>query len=722
MECGYAIIGRVTTPDPPSPSASDPSGSRGSPQPGAKPIRGRKPGDQRVRVERPQAQYFRYAAPGVIVARPMAAAPRTRGEQVWARVRRVFVGAPLASDQEIEERLPKKKALAILSSDAISSSAYAPEEIQRVLVLGGAAALFLSVEVSLAVAVLLALVAISYRQICYAYPSGGGAYAVAKENLPRIFALIAASALLIDYVMTVAVSTSSAVEQIYSAVPDLYPERVLISVVCIALVMLGNLRGLREAGNIFALPTYLYIGSALLVIGVGLYKALVLHDPAAVGYQGAALPDPLEPLTLLLILRAFAGGSVALTGTEAIANGVPVFKPVESKNAANTLIIMVVLLGVIFVGIALVASLFGLVFIDHPEKQSVGALVARTVLGDGLPFYVFQFSAALILILASNTSFNAFPRLAAILAGDGYFPRQFGARGDRLAFTTGIVMLGVVAAALMVAFGADTHLLIPLYSVGVFICFTLSQAGMVIHWRRERSAGWAWRSLVNGFGAILTGVVFLVVAYEKFFNGAWMVLIFIPTLIAMMVFIRHQYASSARQLEMRPGSAVPQPRRHNRVVIPIPGVNRAVVQALNVARSITKDISAVYISGDPVGSDEVREHWAQAVPDVPLVVVESPYRALIAPLVAYLDVLDRSSPSGSEAPITFVLIPEYVARSWWERLLYNQASKALRATLLGRPHTVVINIPYRRDEAWAAALAEETQPAGTLVVADSSDE
>jgi hypothetical protein len=269
------------------------------------------------------------------------------------------------------------------------------------------------------------------------------------------------------------------------------------------------------------------------------------------------------------------------------------------------------------------------------------------------------------------------------------------------------------------AFDASVDALIPLYSVGVFVCFTLSQAGMVIHWRKERSSGWAWRSVVNGLGAVLTGVVFLVVAYEKFDAGAKLVLVFIPFLIAMMMFIRHQYAASARQLMMRPGAAAPQPHRHNRVVIPISGVDRAVVQALNVARSITTDIRAVYVSDDPARSDAVRETWMQTVPGVPLVLVESPYRALIAPVVAYLDVLDRSRTDSVEAPITFVLIPEYVARHWWERMLYNQAAKQLRAALLGRPHTVVINIPYRRDGARAQAAAQESQPAGTLVPADN---
>jgi amino acid transporter len=644
-----------------------------------------------VRVERPQARYFRYAGPGLITARPLAAAPRTRSEEVWSKIRRAVIGAPLASEQEIEERLPKRKALAILSSDAISSSAYAPEEIQRVLILGGAAALFLSVDVVIAIAILLTLVAISYRQICYAYPSGGGAYAVAKENLPRIFALVAASALMIDYVMTVAVSTSSAVEQIYSAIPELYPERVAISVACIVLIMLGNLRGIRESGNIFALPTYLFVASALLVIGTGLYRALVLHDPAATGFQGAALPNPVEPVSALLLLRAFAGGSVALTGTEAIANGVPVFKPPESRNAANTLVLMALLLGVIFVGIALVAALFGIVFTDHPLKQSVGALVARAVLGEGWLFYVFQFSTALILILASNTSFNAFPRLAAILAADGYFPRQFGARGDRLAFTTGIVLLALVSTGLMVAFGADTHLLIPLYSVGVFVSFTISQAGMVRHWLAVRGGGWRWRLAVNALGMVLTATVAIVVASVKFTHGAWLVLVLSPVLVLLMLFIRRQYDSEARELAVRQDAVFEGPRRRQRVVIPVPGITRVVVQAVNFARTISTDVRAVHFTDDVEEGERLRVQWERQFPGTPLVVVETPYRQLVNPFLAYLDVMEPDP-----GAITVVVIPEFVARHWWERYLHNATSARLRRALLGRPDTVVALLPYRR--------------------------
>ena len=682
------------------------------------PLHGRKLGDRRVVVDRPHSAYFRYAGPGTMVAKAAASAPTTSVGRRVARVRAFVFGKPLANDQEIEERLSKKLALPIFSSDAISSSAYATDEILKVLILAGVVALSFSMLVAAAIALMLTIVAFSYRQVCRAYPSGGGAYVVARENLGPRFGLIAAAALMVDYVMTVAVSSSSALANLATAFPAVGDWKVALGATIIVLVTAANLRGIRESGNIFALPTYLFVGMALLTIGVGVFNVVTgaAHHLPAPQY---ALPPETQLVTVFLLLKAFAGGSVALTGVEAIANGVPAFKPPESKNSANTLIIMALLLGTIFIGLTFVGMQYG-VRATTDQGATVLGQVGAAVFGDGaIPFIVLQISAALILFLACNTSFNAFPRLAAILAQDGYIPRQFAFRGDRLAFSWGIVVLAAVAVGMVAIFKADTHALIPLYSVGVFICFTLSQTGMVIHWRKERSSGWAWRSLVNGFGALLTGVVFLVVASEKFIDGAWMVLLFIPLLIAMMMFVGHQYAASSRSLEMKPGSAIPQPHRHNRVVIPISGVNRAVVQALNVARSITTDIRAVYVSDDPEKSDRVRETWAAAVPDVPLVVVESPYRALIAPMVAYLDVLDHSWPSEKEEPITFVLIPEYVARSWWERMLYNQAAKQLRATLLGRPHTVVINVPYRRDDARPAAGGEPPQPSGTLVAADN---
>jgi amino acid transporter len=682
------------------------------------PLHGRKLGDRRVVVGRPHSAFFRYAGPGVMVAKAAASEPRTQLGRRLARARALVFGKPLSNAQEIEERLPKKKALAIFSSDAISSSAYATDEILKVLILGGIAALSLSLWLAAAIALLLAIVAFSYRQVCRAYPSGGGAYVVARENLGPNFGVIAAAALMVDYVMTVAVSTAAAIANLASAIPSIGPYRVELAAVSVVLVTAANLRGLRESGNIFALPTYVFLATVLVAIVVGIANTMTGNVHQVPVDAANALAPGTQVVGVFLLLHAFAGGSVALTGVEAIANGVPAFKPPEAKNAANTLVTMAILLGTIFIGLTFVAMQYH-VRPNSDNGATALAQVGSAVFGSGSAlFFLLQGSAALLLFLAANTSFNAFPRLAAILAADGYVPRQFAFRGDRLAFSWGIVVLAAVAVAMLIYFGADTHALIPLYSVGVFICFTLSQTGMVRHWFRERGPGWTWRSLVNGFGAVLTGVVFLVVASVKFWDGAWMVLIFIPVLIAIMVFISRQYAASSHALEMRPGAAIPQPHRHNRVIIPIPGVNRAVVQALNVARSITKDIRAVYISDDPVKSEQVGELWTQTVPDVPLILVESPYRAVVAPLVAYLDVIDRSWPADREEPIDFILVPEYVARSWWERMLYNQAAKQLRATLLGRPHTVVINIPYRRDEARAQAVGAETEPAGTLVAAD----
>ena len=665
---------------------------------GRRPLSGRKVGDRRVRVERPHAAYFRYTGPSQLVAREAASRPRTAWGRSLARTRGVLFGRPLANYEEMEERLPKKKALAIFSSDPISSSAYATEEILRVLVLAGAGALLLSLPIAAAIALLLAVVSTSYRQIGYAYPSGGGAYAVARANLGRGASLVAAGALLVDYVMTVAVSTTSAVEQITSAVPAIYDERIFIGAGAILLITLGNLRGLRESGNIFALPTYLFVGSALFMIAVGTFRVVVLGESQPPPDPIPGAPDPLQAVGLLLILRAFASGSVALTGTEAIANGVPAFKPPEPVNAARTLTAVAVLLAVLFIGITFVAHSFGIVPVDEPVKKTVISQVAATVYGDSsIGFYLFQAFTALILFLAANTSYNAFPRLAAILANDGYMPRQFAFRGDRLAFTAGIVILSAVAIGLLVAFGGDTHALIPLYSVGVFVSFTISQSGMVRHWLREKGAGWPRRLAINGFGAALTGVVAVVVTLAKA-PESLLVAVVIPILVLVMLFIRRQYGASAASLAVPADGRLPVPRREERVVVPVPGIDRAVVQAINVGRTIADDVRAVLISDDPGTAARVQDRWHRQLPDVPLVVVDSPYRALIAPLLAYLDVLDAAWPPDRDAPITFVVIPEYVARRWWERLLYNQSAKRLRAALLGRRHTVVVNVPYRRDD------------------------
>jgi amino acid transporter len=665
---------------------------------GPKQLKGRKLGDRRVRIERPHAAYFRYSPEGTLVAKEAASAPRTKAGRALARVRAVLFGRPLSIHEEIGERLSKAKALAIFSSDAISSSAYATEEILRVLVLAGAAALLLSLPIAIGIALLLTVVSISYRQEIYAYPSGGGDYAVARSNLPGIFALIVAGALLVDYTMTVAVSTSSAVEQVISAVPDLEALRVEIGVAAIALIMLGNLRGLRESGNIFAIPTYLFAGSTLLMIAIGVFRVVVLGESAPPPEPLPGQPDAIQAVGLLLIIRAFASGSVALTGTEAIANGVPAFKRPEPRNAATTLTVMAVLLGILFVGITFVADSFGVVPIDFPATKTVISQVAANIYGDDtILFYLYQTFTALILFLAANTSFNAFPRLAAILAEDGFMPRQFSFKGDRLAFTSGIVILSIAASLLIVAFGGITTALIPLYAVGVFIAFTIGQTGMVLHWRRERPAGWSRRLAINLFGALLTGSVFVVVLVAKA-PTSLLVAVIIPVLVAVMLFIQRQYRASATELAVRPNAVIRGPHREERVIVPVPGINRAVVQAVNVGLSIDPNIQAVLISDEPEQAAEIRKRWERQLPEVPLVIVESPYRALVAPLLSYLDVLDRGWPSDKESPVTFVVIPEYVARSWWERILYNQSAKRLRAALLGRPHTVVVNVPYRREE------------------------
>jgi amino acid transporter len=659
-------------------------------------LHGRKPGDRRVRIDRPQARYFRYAGPGSLVAREAASRPRTAAGRAVARVRQIVFGRQLSIHDEIEERLSKKKALPIFSSDAISSSAYASDEILRALVFAGAGALLLSLPVAIAIAVMLAVVSTSYRQIGYVYPSGGGAYAVARANLPVAFALIAAGSLLVDYIMTVAVSTTSAVEQLISAFPVFNDARVWIGVIAIVLIMVGNMRGLRESGNIFALPTYLFVGSALVMIAIGLIRMFN-------GEHGSP-PDPLptasgvtETVGVFLILKAFAGGSVALTGVEAIANGVPAFKPPEPRNAATTLTAMAILLGVLFVGITLIANWFGVVPIDFPATKTIISQVAVIAYGDNtIPFYLFQVFTALILFLAANTSYNAFPRLGAILARDGYMPRQFTFRGDRLAFTSGIVVLGGVAIGLVIAFGGDTHALIPMYAVGVFVSFTISQAGMVVHWLRERGPRWRAKLMLNGGGMLLTGTVAVVVTVAKA-PTSLLVAVIIPTLVLMMLFIHRQYRASAEHLAVRPDAVIPPPHRDERVIVPVPGITRAVVQAINVGRSISPDVRAVLISDEPEEAAEIRGRWDRQLPDVPLVIVESPFRALVGPMLAYLDVLDQTWPDDREQPITFVIIPEYVARNWWERLLYNQSANRLRRALIGRPHTVVVNVPYRRE-------------------------
>jgi amino acid transporter len=662
---------------------------------GRRPLHGRKIGDRRVRIERPFAPYFRWSGPGALTARPAASAPTGRTGRAYAAVKRVLIGRPLANEEDITERLPKTKALAVFSSDAISSSTYASEEILLILVTGGTAALAFSIPIAIGIALLLLVVSTSYRQICYAYPSGGGAYAVAKANLNMPAALVAAAALLFDYMATVAVSTAAGVAAVTSVFPELIPARVPMCVAAIGLLALANLRGLRESGNIFAVPTYVFVIGALVMLAIG-GSAILSHDPSASFPTTSPAPPStgFEALSLALIIRAFAFGSVALTGTEAISNGVPAFKQPEPRNAATTLTVMALLLGTIFIGVSVLAAAYGIL---PSDTETVISQVGRAVFGQTAPYYVFQAATALILILAANTGFNGAPRLAQILARDGYLPRQLSFRGDRLAYSYGIIVLATAAAIMTVLFGGSVYGLIPMYSVGIFASFTISQAGMVRHWLDERGQGWRWKLGVNLLGAVVTAIVLVVITLAKVPRGAWVVLIAVPTITALMLFVHHQYRLQAAELAVRDDGPIPYPSRGQRVVIPIPGINRAVVQAVNFGRTMTSDTRAVFVTDEPGAGDELRARWERQFPDVPLVIVESPYRALVGPVLAFLDALDLAWPPDREAPTTIVVLPEYVARRWWDRLLYNQSARRLRAALVGRERTVVADVPYRRQ-------------------------
>ncbi len=516
--------------------------------------------------------------------------------------------------------------------------------------------------IAIAIALLLGIVAFSYRQVCLAYPTGGGSYSVSKANFGRMASLIAASALMIDYTLTVAVSTSSAVEQLASAVPALDPVRVEIALLAIGLITLGNLRGIREAGNIFAIPTYLFLGSAFLMIGIGTVRILFAGDTGPVPSPEviAATQQTATDVTILILLRAFASGAVALTGTEAIATGVPAFKPPEARNAARTLMAMASILAILFIGITFLATSFHILPVEEPRQTVIAQIASHVYGGSSIGFYLFQLFTALLLFLAANTSFAAFPRLAALLAEDGFIPRQFAFRGDRLAFSTGILMLGAVAAILVVAGGASTHALIPLYAVGVFIDFTISQAGMVRHWIRTKSQGWRRRLTINAVGCTLTGIIAIVVTSVKFFAGAWLVMLLIPTLVAIMLFIRHEYDAQEAELDVRDDLVFDKPRREQRVVIPVNGINRSVVQAVMFGRSLATDpslLQAMFVTTDPDEAEALRDRWERQLPGVPLVIVESPYRALVGPVVTYLDVLDRAWPPDRPSPTTIVVLP-----------------------------------------------------------------
>jgi amino acid transporter len=656
-------------------------------------VRRSRPGDAVVRVTRPK--YTGFARRGVGRLEASLTLEEPRGP--WGKLWRILVGAPIHSELEINERLSKKKALAVFSSDALSSVAYAPQATLVVLLAAGAAALSWSLPISIAVCILLAVVVFSYRQTIYAYPSGGGSYIVAHENLGEIPGLVAAAALAVGYILTVSVSVASAIDQLVSAVPDLFPFKVILGIVAVGLVTLANLRGIRESGSIFSAPTYVFLVAMFAMVGGGLFLYFT-------GQLQVPPPDELPParesLDLVLLLRAFAVGSAVMTGTEAISNGIPAFKPPESRNAAKTIVTMATILGTMFLGMSFLI-VAGQIIPQHDE--SVVSLLAHAVFGSGPGYYVVQFSAVLILILAANTAYADFPRLASLLARDEYAPKQLAFRGERLAFSNGIVILGVLSALLIVLFAGSVEGLLPLYAVAVFTAFTLSQSGMVQHWRRLKGAHWLPKATVNGIGALATGLVTVIAAATGFMDprlpiipglpigwGAWLVLVVVPLFIWFLLTIKHHYQAAEHDtaLPATPDPALETPLR-NVVVVPIARLNRPAVQALRYAQALSPDVTAVHVATDAAKADQIEQAWATWGQGVPLTIVESPYRSLTRPLLQYLSELKRHE----RAETVTVVLPEYVPDSIWQHLLHGQAANFLKLSLLFTPGFVVTSVP-----------------------------
>ncbi|MEX0786007.1 MAG: APC family permease [Dehalococcoidia bacterium] len=651
---------------------------------------GTKPGSRYVRLTRRRDRPFERLEEGEYRATEAAIRPRSPAERVWRGFKRVVVGTPLATSQLLEERLSKLKALAVFSSNNLSSSAYATEEILLILVLAGTGVFSASIPISIAIVLLVGVVALSYSQVIVAYPNGGGSYVVAKENLGMTPGITAGASLIVDYTLTVAVSTAAGVAAITSAAPELHDQRVLIASLFVVALTLANLRGLRESGTYFAIPTYFFIVSFAGMIVVGLVRLALGHD-----LSPEAPSDIIEPgtgaLGLFLILRAFSSGSAALTGIEAVSNGVPSFKPPEARNANATLAWMVVILAFFFLGLTVLAYQLD---VQPSETKTVVAQVAEGVFGTTPLFYIVQATTTMILILAANTSFVGLPALASVMAKDRVLPRQFSFRGDRLAFSHGIVVLGLASIGLLIVFQADTHALIPLYAVGVFIGFTLSQAGLALRWYRDGSASARRSMVINAVGAAATGIVALIIALTKFVDGAWITLAAIGVLVIVLQRIYHHYARVEQQLSVETAPPAP-PLRDERgparpIIVPVEELNQAVLRTLDYARSLSNNVTAVHVSDEVEQGEALRAQWDRMVTDIPIVIIESPYRSFLAPMLAYIDAVDRADPG---AYITVVL-PEFVPAHFWEGILHNQSAVPLKRALLHRPNTVLIDVPY----------------------------
>lgn len=660
-------------------------------------------------------------------------------------LKRFLVGSPMRTEQAIHERLTKKTALAVFSSDALSSVAYSTEAILLVLLAAGTAAIAHLPFILIGITLLLAILVLSYRQTIHAYPSGGGAYIVAKDNLGTQTGLVAAASLLIDYILTVAVSVSAGVAAITSAAQGtrfafLHEHRVSMCIFFVAFIALINLRGVKESGAFFAGPTYLFILSMLVLIVVGFIRYWTTHEvmptPVELHFDpsvGAVAGQALTGAALLwLLMRAFAAGCTALTGVEAISNGIQAFKQPESKNAATTLTFMAVVMAILILGSGLLAYKLN----AHPigAEETLVSAMARHIFGGGIPYYVLQAATAAILVLAANTAFADFPRLASLLAADRFLPRQLASRGDRLVFSNGVLILGFFASVLIVIFQGNEQAMLPLYALGVFISFTLSQAGMVVHWKRlrqadeakrrikeeeefhrteaadtgaasheterlqaiERDAGGHWflSIVINAIGAAVSFVVLVVITVTKFTHGAWAVVLLIPLIVWMFRSIRNHYLEIARQLSTEgvvPKSSI---ARHS-VLVPISGIHRGVIFALDYAKSIAPGhVTAVYVDFNEEATQKLREKWPRWGTGVELVILQSPYRSLTRPLLRYVERLLKQS----DNQMITVLLPEFVPAKWWHQLLHNQSSLLLKGALLFRKGVIVTSVPYHLEK------------------------
>ena len=630
---------------------------------------------------------------GVINHRPTEQGIQKLTWRTW------LIGRPLPTTAAPHQTIGKFVGLAVFGADALSSIAYAPQEMLVILAAAGPQAFGYAFPISIIISILLAIVTISYQQTIHAYPSGGGAYTVVKENLGIPPALVAGAALMLDYILLAAVAISSGVAQIVSAIPVLYPYRVTLAVAFLILIAVANLRGVKESGNTFAAPTYFFLGMTALTVAVGFYKYLT-------GSLGMVIDPPrmetlhTEPITLFLLLRAFSNGTTALTGVECISNGVKAFKEPRAHNAAVTMIWMSSVLGVLFIGMTFLLGEIGAI---PAESETVVSQLARTAFGSrGILYLGTIFATTIILVLATNTAFADFPRLSAIIAEDGYMPRQLAYRGSRLVFSRGIVSLAAIAALLIIIFNASVTALIPLWAVGVFLSFTLSQAGMARHWWRvgvhkdekalaQGDKGWQWKLIINGVGALCTVIVTLIFAITKFLDGAWIIVLLIPTIIFSFFAIHHHYQLLARDLSLD-NFGEPPPFIRHRVVVPVAGIHRGTLEALQYARTLSDDITVVHILLDPDQREAFEKKWKWLGQGVRLVVIASPYRTFLEPFLGYVDELCKVTQRNERLTI---VVPQFNPHRWWHNILHTQTAFWLRFALLSKRGIVITEVPYQ---------------------------